>query len=172
MTSKTSDPDRPFSFPLGGNGPKALRVDSPADAAAGSDPGPGAAAVERPGRFLAFFRAIRSERRDRRRAPRHEAVEPEVWVGWRREDGFLAVPGRLVDISRGGARVVLPHRPPGNRPVWIYKGKTGGLGPVRAATVSLTPAPDGAFSVRFEFQSPCPTPLWEGVLGVRPRART
>src|SRR3954467_13284443 len=97
MKPNTSDDARPLPIPTGDFGRKVFRLDPPADEAEKPEPATAVVGTEGPGLVRTILQAIRPARRDRRRFPRHEPVEPEVWIGWRWEDGFLAVPGRLTD---------------------------------------------------------------------------
>jgi len=102
--------------------------------------------------------------RSRRVGRRHSAVEPTVWVGWWLGEAFTPVRGRVVNLSRGGALISLPARPPKGEPVWVYKDAPTGLASVRGELAGATPAPGGGYAVRLRFAVPCPTPLCSAVL--------
>lgn len=90
---------------------------------------------------------------------RHPVVETEIWLGWWVDDDFGAVPGRLVNLSRSGAMVLLPERPPWNQPVWFYRKINDVTVHARSQLVGVMPAPGGAFRARFRFAAYCPTEL-------------
>src|SRR5262245_45091166 len=55
---------------------------------------------------------------ERRRSPRHEVVESQVWLGWwRGAAGFLASSAVIINLSRGGAFIFLDDQPPKDQPV-------------------------------------------------------
>src|SRR5262249_35564673 len=129
------------------------------------DAGRGAAA-EGTGLVASLFQALRSEAPERRGGRRHEAAGRDVWVGWWSGDEFRAVPGRVRDIGRGGARVVVDTRPPRKRSVWLYveMDRHDAPGCARGEVVGHTPAPAGRFAVRIRFAVPCPTALLQAVV--------
>ena len=144
-------------------GQKMVRLDTPVDAGAKTDPK--AAAVEAGGSLIGLIlKAIRSDPADRRQDHRHPALAQEVWVGWWTGEDFGAVNGRLLNISRGGAQVLIGCRPPKKKSVWIYKDIGSTLASVRGDAIGYTPAPGGSYSVRFRFVAPCPTVLCEAVV--------
>jgi hypothetical protein len=116
-------------------------------------------AAESPGFLRALLHAIRSEPSDRRDTTRHPTGGADVWVGWCCGEDLVAIRGRLRDISRGGARVVVAVRPPRDGSVWLYTESNDTLRSARGEVVGHTPAPGGLFAVRLRFSSPCPTPL-------------
>lgn len=99
-------------------------------------------------------------RRDLRRTPAAAAV----WLGWTSAEGFVAVPGVLLDVSRGGGRIVLPERPPWRRPVWVYSEASEVPACVRSELVGLTPAPSGNFAARLRFRDHASTVFLQAVL--------
>jgi hypothetical protein len=162
---------RPLRIKLGHAGRKVFRVDRPEAEADPSDPGP-AAAVENGRLFDTIWRAIRADESERRGSPRHLAVEPDVWVGWWCRDNFEAVDGRMINLSRGGALVVVGHKPPKRQSVWVYKEVDSAVVCVRGEVVGYNPAPDGAYAVRFRFAVPCPTLLCQAVVCPQPAPRS
>lgn len=159
-TDETMD-ETPTRVVLRRAGQKLVRVDRPFD----PDADPKAEAVEGKGSLIAsLLSAIRSDPVNRRRDPRHPALDQDIWVGWWTGEDFGAVTGRLLNISRGGAQVVIGRRPPRKAAVWIYRDVGSTLASARGAVVALSPAPGGLYSVRFRFESPCPTALCEAVV--------
>lgn len=144
---------------LGRFGHKLISLDRAFDP--GAEPMPQS---RRAGLLDLILRAISAEPENRRRDTRHDGLQPDVWVGWQSGSQMEAVAARLINLSRGGARAVMPLLPPRRRPVWIYKQIGATLASVRGDVVGHTPAPRGLFSVRFRFPSPCPTDLCQAVI--------
>jgi hypothetical protein len=107
---------------------------------------------------------------ERRRAPRHEAVESQVWLGWwRGAEGFQASRAVIIDLSRGGAFIFLDVQPPKNQPVWISLGTPDPVGFVEARVVAVKMSRQGQCAVRLEFREPCPYGFFEvAVCGMAP----
>ncbi len=160
--------EKPLRITLRRVGQKTMRLDRPVEP--GADPDAKAKAVDKGGSLIEMIlKAIRSDPTDRRRDPRHPALEQEVWVGWWTGDDYGAVSGRLLNISLGGAQIILDCRPPKKTSVWIYKDDGSTLATVRGEVVAVSPAPGGDFSVRFRFAVPCPTVFSESVVCRRTR---
>jgi hypothetical protein len=107
---------------------------------------------------------------ERRRSPRHVAVEAKVWLGWwRGAEGFLANSAVIIDLSRGGAFIFLDIQPPKDQPVWISLGMPDPIGFVEARVVSIKMSRQGQCAVRLEFREPCPYSFFEAaVCGMSP----
>ena len=120
--------------------------------------------VENRSLFERILKAFKADNSDRRGARRHLAVEPEVWIGWWTGDEFGTVYGRLLNLSRGGALIVLSERPPKTQPIWIYKHVGAAIACVRGEVVATTPAPFGSHAIRFRFSAPCPTSFCEAAV--------
>lgn len=160
--------DKPLRIRLGRAGRKQIRLDRPA----GQEPESEKPATPENGLLLSsIWKSIRAHSQERRDGPRHPAAEQEIWVGWWNGEHFGALDGRLLNISRGGALIVLGHRPPRRQSVWIYKEIDSELSCVRADVAGITPAPEASYSVRFRFASPCPTVLCESAVCFRAKAR-
>jgi hypothetical protein len=173
-----------LTIPLGGSARRLLRLDRPEDEPEDHRDRPshgrGASdAAESPGLIALILGAIRAASppapADRRTGFRHPAADREAWVGWWSDDDFIAVPARVRDISRGGARAVLLRRPPHGESVWFYKEVEDTLAFVRGEVAGVTPSPGGSYAVRFRFAVPCPTLLLQAVVcerrGERSRTR-
>jgi hypothetical protein len=91
-------------------------------------------------------------------------------VGWWDADDFGVVKARLIDLSRGGARVVMEVKPPSREPIWFYKESGDAIATVRGYVVRRDAAVNGAFMVRFRFASECPTFFCQAVLCDQPPA--
>jgi hypothetical protein len=153
--------DTPLRISLGSSGRKLFRLDKPSDALVESDP---ERAVENGRLWHLILRRITASAQERRGGVRHPVASREIWVGWSARDQFVALDGMMINISRGGALVLLKDRPPRDRPVWVYKDVAGVVRSVRGEVVGFTPAPGGAYAVRFRFATPCPTALCESVV--------
>lgn len=169
MQTDEAMPERSCRISLARAGRDLLRLDRPE----GDPPDEAArqAAAESQGVIALIWKAIRAEPVNRRREPRHPAVKPEVWVGWWSREDFGAVQGRLLNLSRNGARIVLGHRPPRTQSVWLYHDLGSTLSCVRGDVVGVTPAPDASYSVRCRFATPCPTDLCQSWVCAQPAAR-
>lgn len=163
MKSDQTKTEKPLRIKLQRAGHKLVRLDRPLVPDAESDQKTEAA--EGKGSLIdLLLRAIRTEPANRRQDHRHPAVEQDVWVGWWSGDDFGAIKGRLLNISRGGAQIVVACRPPRKKSVWIYKDIGTTLASIRGEVAGYTPAPEGCYSVRFRFAMPCPTVFCEAVV--------
>jgi hypothetical protein len=116
--------------------------------------------------FLGLFRLWeRQPAAERRRAPRYEAVESQVWLGWwRGEAGFLASSAVIINLSRGGAFIFLDDEPPADQPVWICLGMPDPVGFVEARVVAVKKSRQGQCAARLEFREPCPYSFFEAAV--------
>jgi hypothetical protein len=165
----------PLRISLGSSGQKLFRLDKPSHALVDSEPEREREA-ERGRLWNLLWSKIHAAAPERRGGVRHPVAAHEIWVGWSSRDQFVALDGMMINISRGGALILLKDRPPRNRPVWVYKDVAGDVRSVRGNVVGLTPAPGGAYAVRFRFATPCPTALCESAVcgeptGVAPTQR-
>ncbi len=86
---------------------------------------------------------------ERRRLPRHEVVESQVWLGWwRGESGFLTSSALIINLSRGGAMIFLDEQPPKDEPVWICMGMPDPVGFVEARVVATQLSEHGQCGAR------------------------
>lgn len=139
-----------------------LRLDQPANP---GNPPDSAPKTEREqlrllNRIVRAFRA-NDDDDDRRASRRHVAVRPEVWVGWWSGESFGTIEGKLLNISRGGALIVLGEWPPKRAPMYLYKDVGDSIACVRGEVISVVPAPRGMYAARVRFAAPCPTPICE-----------
>lgn len=168
-------PLNPFPMKLGKTGRRSVRLDRPP--ASKSEAGAAALSVAKPEKAWALElirQAIGGQPRaqERRESIRHPAVDASVWAGWWEGDEFGVTEGKLIDLSRGGALVVLGERPPGRDPVWFYKESGEALATVRGYVVRTTVAPEGAFAVRFRFVTQCPTFFFQAALCRQPPGKS
>jgi hypothetical protein len=159
--------ETPLRIALGAEGRKLFRLDQPNYPVTDADT---PAAPETVSFFDLLWKKINRASHERRGGMRHAAVAHEIWVGWSTATHFVALDGLLVNISRGGARIVLGDRPPRDRPVWVYKEIRSVVSSVRGDVLGMTPAPGGAYAVRVQFTTPCPTLLCESAVCGPPTA--
>jgi hypothetical protein len=122
--------------------------------------------------FLGLFRLWEPKPTpERRRAPRHEVVESQVWLGWwRGSSGFLASSAVIINLSRGGAFIFLDEKPPKDEPVWICLGMPDPVGFVEARVVEVTVSRQGQCAARIAFREPCPYGFFEAAVCGLPAA--
>ncbi len=107
--------------------------------------------------LLGLLRARAASKRERRWSPRFSAVEHRAWLGWWRTEGaYSIVAARLLDVSRGGARVVLAEAPPEDHPVWVCLGAPRPIDCVRGITLEVRLEREGGYGVRVRFVGSCP----------------
>ena len=153
--------ETPLRISIGIRGRKLFRLDTPTHPLAEQDTPP----TPENGRLWSLiWGRVQAVTQERRGGMRHPAVSQDIWVGWATRNQFEALDGLLINISRGGALIVLRNRPPRDRPVWVYKEIASSVWSVRGEVVGFTPAPGGAFAVRFQFATPCPTRLCESAV--------
>ncbi|MGE3819466.1 MAG: hypothetical protein AB7I30_08525 [Isosphaeraceae bacterium] len=117
-------------------------------------PGDGVGA---PADLLGTFRDWQAA--DRRRSPRHDATdsgnEARVWVGWWDGAEFQIQRGSLVNLGRGGARLVLSRRLAPGRTVWVCVGRPDPVDSIEARVLEAGAGPSGHVT-RLRFHAPCP----------------
>ena len=107
--------------------------------------------------------------RDRRESDRHEDLECNAWVGWKGWRQFHMNDALLVNLSRGGAQIFLDAEPPLKRSLWVFLETPGQKAIVRGHLKEVSPTGQGQFSIRIEFDEPCPFALFEAaVCGLAP----
>lgn len=148
--------DRPkFQF----IGEKAIRVDRPPGAKAAA-----AAAEDRAG-WLELFRALFARSAEERRVmPRHKATAYQICLGWRRgNEAHFSSPARLVNISRGGALILVADPPPEGHAAWICLGEPEPSACLEAVVLEVRSA-KRTCTVRLEFREPCPHDFFESAV--------
>ena len=75
---------------------------------------------------------------DRRGAPRFDAVEDRIWLGWWDGEQFRTIGARLLDISRTGAAIACPEGPDRGDDAWFCVVGPGVSGGARARVDSPT----------------------------------
>lgn len=120
--------------------------------------------------LLDLFRAwIAQTPQERRAMPRHNTRPFQVWVGWNQADTtFHASSARMVDISRGGAQLLIVDPPHPRSKVWICLGKPDPSDCVEAIVLDVRIARRNVWTVRLAFREPCPHPFFEAAVCVAP----
>lgn len=115
-----------------------------------------------PANLLGAFRDWQAA--DRRQSPRHEPAgnKARVWVGWWDGDAFPIQRGTLLDLSRGGARVILPQRPPAGQAVWACVGSPEPSDSIEAKVLGDARGPSGQIT-RLKFDAPCPASFFQAL---------
>jgi PilZ domain len=123
------------------------------------------ALLAEPGDILGMFRAWDAARRplagrvaERRESDRYRPAETNVWIGWWQAGHFVVIHARLVDLSQGGAQVLVRNRPPMGQPVWLCLGAPRPIDYVQARLREALAEPGRpGVRARLEFHLPCPT---------------
>ncbi len=91
---------------------------------------------------------------ERRKWPRHSAVEKDVRLFWEEEGKIRICSAQLSDISRGGALVIAPRPLPEGTLTRI--GLTRAVGGIDGVVILSSPLAAREFEVRLEFSERCP----------------
>lgn len=137
---------------------RVLRIDTPVDPGSPPESAPKTerAQLRLIQQIVRAFR-VNDKDDDRRAARRHVAARPEVWVGWWSGETFGTIEGVLLNISRGGALIVLGEWPPKRAPLYVYKDVGETIACIRGEVIGVVPAPRGMYAARVRFAAPCPT---------------
>ena len=101
--------------------------------------------------------------------PRHKTRPFQVWLGWNQTGAtFQASSARMVDISRGGAQLLIVDPPNPRSKVWICLGKPDPSDCVEAIVLDVRIARRNVWTVRVAFREPCPHPFFEAAVCVVP----
>ncbi len=102
--------------------------------------------------------------RDRRRAERYAAAEDQAWIGWWEGRLYRKAPAVLVDISLGGAKLIVENGPPRRVTVWICVAGSCKTEWVEGVSVDVTRNLSGSAEVRIAFREPCPYAFFKVVV--------
>jgi len=98
--------------------------------------------------------------KNRRASTRHPATEYRIWLGlWTGPDRFEALGARVVNVSSGGARIVLASPPGVGQKVWLTVGTAGCSDCVEGKVLDVVGIDEETYTVRLAFDSPCPRHL-------------
>jgi PilZ domain len=92
----------------------------------------------------------------RRREPRYRAIEDRVWVEWWCDGEFNGLSGRMVNVSRSGALIVIGARLNDDQVLSMILEECVAEVAIEATVRGTTPLRGGVFQTRLEFLSPCP----------------
>jgi hypothetical protein len=123
-----------------------------------------------PGDILGLFRAWDAARRplaarvaERRESDRYRPAETNAWIGWWQAGGFVVTHARLVNLSQGGAQILVHSRPPMGQPVWLCLGAPRPIDYVQARVRDAQTEPGRpGVRARLEFHLPCPAGFFIG----------
>lgn len=96
----------------------------------------------------------------RRRETRYRAAEQRVWVEWWSDGEFNGLSGQLLNISRGGAMVVIGASLGDEQRLMLLIEDVAGVW-VEAVVRAATPSRGGVYQTRLEFLDPCPPEFLE-----------
>jgi hypothetical protein len=124
------------------------------------------AAAKEPAGLLDLLRCwLRARPEDRRLMPRHEAAGHPVWLGWwRGKEAYFSNPARLLNLSRGGALLLVKDPPPEGQAVWLCVGEPEPTDCVEARVLEVRSARRRECQVRLEFREPCPHAFFESAI--------
>ncbi|AGA26995.1 hypothetical protein [Singulisphaera acidiphila] len=116
--------------------------------------------------LLDLFRAwLAQTPQERRVMPRHQTRPFQVWLGWKKKgDAFFANTARMVDISRGGAQLLVVDPPRERSRVWICLGKPDPSDCLEATVLEVRIVSQKVWTVRLAFREPCPHPFFEAAV--------
>jgi hypothetical protein len=103
---------------------------------------------------------------ERRRGARFRAVATEALLGWWEKNESCLRSARLVNISRGGALVIVAQSPRELEPVSfsLLADRTGRW--LESRVVGVAAEPPGQFFVHLTFEEPCPDDIFVLALGL------
>lgn len=93
---------------------------------------------------------------DRRKEPRYPAKHDQANLGWYAEESYQTLPGRLEDVSSGGASLVLDSATWAGGDVWLCLSGGAQTDWVRAEVVGASQVDGGAQRIRLKFHESCP----------------
>ncbi|SIO60830.1 hypothetical protein SAMN05444166_6539 [Singulisphaera sp. GP187] len=116
--------------------------------------------------LLDLFRAwVAQLPQERRSMPRHKTRPFQVWLGWKKNgDTFVANTARLVDVSRGGAQLLVVDPPRERSRVWVCLGKPTPSDCLEATVLEVRKARQKVCTVRLAFREPCPHAFFEAAV--------
>src|SRR3954454_10629043 len=101
---------------------------------------------------------------DRRRSPRVPPAEQSLWLGWRKEDDFFVIRAELMNISQGGALLVVEEQPQKGQPVWLRLGGPPRTEGVRAAVIEPSRIGGGEYGVLISSREPFPPDFYHAAI--------
>jgi PilZ domain len=93
---------------------------------------------------------------ERRGSQRYCTAENQAWTGrWADGTQFVATPAAVVDISLGGARVVMGEPLKVSEKLWIRPANSVKHEFLEATVLEVEPDQTGRYWIRLQFTSPC-----------------
>jgi hypothetical protein len=112
-----------------------------------------------------FRRWFTSPPAEYRSSTRHAARTCVVWLGWwQGEQEFFALTARLVNVSRGGALVLVRQAPPEHHPIWICLGTPEPDECLASKVLEVRTTRRGECALRLAFRDPCPSRFLEAAV--------
>lgn len=97
----------------------------------------------------------------RRRESRYRAIEDHIWVQWWHDGEFSGLAGRMFNVSRGGAVIVIGVRLNDGQVLSMMLENSASEVSVDAAVRGTTPTRGGVFHTRLEFLTLCPDAFFD-----------
>src|SRR5262245_44006689 len=107
------------------------------------------------GRTSPTRKGLRMHHSERRSAARYVPVRDQVRLGWWDADRFRTVRARLLDISSGGAALLVDQSPPAPPSVWMCLVGQAPTEWIPATLAAGTTGEDGSQRIRLVFTGPC-----------------
>lgn len=106
---------------------------------------------------------------DRRRSPRHSPSEDGLWLGWRKDGDFFVVHAELMNISQGGALILVEEPPHRGESVWLRLAGPTPIEDVSAVVIETMRIGRGEHGVRVAFREPFPPEFYHAAMvGLEP----
>src|SRR5947209_3716545 len=101
---------------------------------------------------------------DRRRSPRVPPTEQRLWLGWRKERDFFVIRADLMNISQGGALLLVEEPPQKGQPVWLRLEGPTPIEDVSAVVIETSRIGRGEHGVRISFREPFPPEFYHAAI--------
>jgi len=101
---------------------------------------------------------------DRRRSPRVPPAEQRLWLGWRKERDFFVIRAELMNISQGGALLLVEEPPLKGQAVWLRLEGPTPIEDVSAVVIETSRIGRGEYGVRISFREPFPTGFYQAAI--------
>jgi hypothetical protein len=101
---------------------------------------------------------------ERRRSPRHPPTEHRLWLGWRTERDFVVVHADLMNISQGGALMLVSEPPPRGSLTWLRLEGPTPIEDVCALVIETVRMGRNEHGVRVAFREPFPPEFYQAAV--------